>query len=423
MLKALQITGALLLAGGPVFLELIWRPALAAAPEEKRAAWDAHLARRVRAGADLGFILVTIPASLNLLLIAADLAQSSVLSAAALSKLAAVLLHTERGPIVAVRILLAAGLWLAGRRISRPSLPGNGGGRTMMRLLGGVAAAGLFATFSLSGHAATVAQSKAAAALVDLAHFLTASVWGGGIWAFAFLPWRALAEENGLPAARVLVRRFTILGLAAVALIVATGLYMATQYLWGLPALFETRYGRELLWKHVFLAVVLAAAMDNRYNVRLRLARAAAEPRRLVRSLRNNVWVEAAAILVIVLIAGFLTVTSAEARKPVSVVVTISDMRYQPSTLAIPRRSPVRLTVINQDRVTHSLAVRNFPYEGPRTHLHDPDALPAGDLVVYVPPRSRNTVVFVALEFGTYRVADILEDFEDRGLTGTLVVK
>ncbi len=424
MYKTIQLIGALLLAGGPLFLTVIWRPALRVASAEERPPLDAALVRWLRLGLGVGLALLALGVLWELLSVAAALSNASPFSAATWNQLGRVLAETDRGRLAILRVIAAVALWLAVRMIA--AVPRTAASSALWHAAAAAAAVGLFLTFSLAGHAATVARAKLPAIAADLLHFLTASSWGGGIWYFAFLPWRRLATAEGLPVAREIVRRFTILGLTAVALIIATGLFMSSQYLWGLPALFETRYGKDLLWKHILLVVILAAAMDNRYNVRLRLlgrVGTAPQPERVVRSLRGNVWLEAVAITLVVVIAGFLTTASAETRKPVPVRVTIEDFAYKPRTIVIPRQKPVRLTVVNNDRVTHSLAVRRFPYEGPRSHAHDPSAVGAGDFVLYVPPRSRQTVVFIALEFGTYRVVDVLEDYEDRGMTGTLVVK
>lgn len=421
MYKTVQLIGALLLAGGPLFLSVIWRPALRAAAPPEPESLDAALVRWLRVGLGVGLALLALGILWELLAVAAALANASVFSSATWSQVGRVLIETDRGRLAIVRVVMALALWSAVRRIAAAP---EAAPTRLWHGLAALAAVGLFLSFSLAGHAATVARSRVPAVAADLLHFLTAASWGGGIWYFAALPWRRLATAEGFPVAREIVRRFTILGLTAVALIIATGLFMSSQYIWGVPALFETRYGKDLLWKHILLVVILAAAMDNRYNVRLRLiGRAALQPERVVRSLRSNVWVEAVAITMVVVIAGFLTTASAETRRPVPVRVTIEGFAYHPSTIEIPRQKPVRLTVVNNDRVTHSLAVRNFPYEGPRSHAHDPGAVGAGDFVIYIPPRSRQSVVFTALEFGTYRIADVLEDYEDRGMTGTLIVK
>lgn len=410
MLKAIELVGAILLAGGPVFLTLIWRPALAAAPDGRGEALDLAVARLVRAGVPAGLLLVALGSFLDLLGLAADLAGSPLFSAATADKLAAVLFQSRLGPLVLLRVLLAAGTWSALRAA-----------RHWAAVMAGI---GVLATFSLTGHAVTVPGAGVAA---DLVHLLAAAAWGGGLVYLAFLPWRELTGEGNLPVLHEAVKRFSLLGLAAVTAVVGTGLFMSARRLYGPTALFETRYGLDLLWKVGFLAGVLIIAKGNLSAIRSRLRRAAMEgvaEESLTRSLRRRVWAEVAGILLILAAAGHMSTQQPPVRVPVPVgPVIISDLRYSPPSVEIPRGKPVRLTVVNQDRVTHSFAVQRLPYEGLRGHVHDPAAASWDDLIIYVPPRSSRSGVFTALQSGSYRIFCALEDYAERGMAGTLVVK
>lgn len=424
MIKALQLVGAVGLLGGPLFYLLIWRRALAAAPAAARATLERAVAERVRTGVTWAFLLIEVAGLAELLAIAVDLAGAGWLSARTLTLLVTVLFRSERGGYVLLRGLLAAFAWWSVARASRGG--GEGALPTGHYRAAAAAGAGILATFSITGHAVAVPSERVAATLSDLLHFLAASVWGGGLLYFAALPWKDLRRPEHLPLVQATVRRFSRLGIAAVAVLLATGVLLSTRLFYGLVALFETAYGKYLVWKLILLAFILMVAKDNLLTIPARLRRAAAgqdDPGAVVRSLRRNVLMEVGALVAAVLTAGLLSSESAQFRTPVPVTVTVQGMRYHPAELALPKGRPVRLILVNTDTVTHSLAIRSIPYDGPTSHVHDPGAASLGDLVLYAPPGQQNSVVFRALRFGRYEMLDIMQDFADRGLTGTATVK
>lgn len=422
MLRAFELAPAVLLLGGPLFLLLVWRPALTAAAtdEAAREALAASAASRLERAQTAAFLLTLATAVVETIGIASDLSGASPWSLRTAGTAATVLLRGERGHLLALRVLLAGAAWLAGRAALGRALP--------RRPLVASAAAGLgvLATFSFASHAGAILPDRALGVLSDLGHFLAASAWGGGLFYLALLPWRDLARAENLPLVRETVRRFSRLGLAAVALLLATGVFLSTQLFYGVTALFETDYGKYLVYKLVLLTAILFVAKDNLLTIPARLRRALAgrdAPEAVVGSLRRNVLLEVAGLLLALAAAGLLTSQSAQVFLPVPVGVAVTASGYVPARLEIPKGRPVRLTVTNEDRVTHSLAIEGLPYEGPASHVHDPTAVSASNLVVYVPPKKEVTVVFRALRFGTFRMADVLEDFADRGIVGTVVVK
>lgn len=422
MIKALQLVGAVALLGGPLFYLLIWRQALAAAPAAARATLERAVAERVRTGVTWAFILIEVAGLAELLAIAIDLAGAGWLSARTLMLLVTVLFRSERGGYVLLRGLLAAFAWWSVARASR----GGGALPAGPYRAAAAAGAGILATFSITGHAVAIPSERVAATLSDLLHFLAASVWGGGLLYFAALPWRELGGPERLPLVQATIRRFSRVGIASVAVLLGTGVLLSTRLFYGLVALFETAYGKYLVWKLILLAFILMVAKDNLLTIPHRLRQAAAgrdDPGAVVRSLRRNVLMEVGALVAAVLTAGLLSSESAQFRTPVPVTVTVRDMQYHPRELALPKGRPVRLILVNTDTVTHSLAIRAIPYDGPTSHVHDPGAASLGDLVLYAPPGQQNSVVFRALRFGRYEMLDIMQDFADRGLTGTAIVK
>jgi hypothetical protein len=106
-----------------------------------------------------------------------------------------------------------------------------------------------------------VGQGSAIAA--DALHLLAATVWGGGLLLLGavLLPaLRPLAAEQRRAALRTAIPRFSLIGVAAWALLLLSGLYAAWLQVGTLAALRETPYGQSLLLKGALLLPVLALA-------------------------------------------------------------------------------------------------------------------------------------------------------------------
>ncbi|MCA9877768.1 MAG: copper resistance protein CopC/CopD, partial [Thermomicrobiales bacterium] len=127
------------------------------------------------------------------------------------------------------------------------------------------ALAGLFVplTFSRVSHAAAQPAGAAAAVVADALHLLAAAIWGGGVVLLAavLLPaLRPAADSAWRDVLRVVIPRFSVLGLAAWGILWLSGLYAAWLQVGSLPALTETPYGRTLLLKGVLLLPILTLA-------------------------------------------------------------------------------------------------------------------------------------------------------------------
>jgi putative copper export protein len=179
--------------------------------------------------------------------------------AALLPVLPTVLWRTHYGQLWLVRpaALLAFGIgwWLGKRRLQSPRIPA---------VLWGVAAL-VAATRSASGHAADWGDLTLAE-LSDWLHLLAASCWGGGLLALAVV---VLPATGRLPDHRrrlaVIARRFSTLAGAALAGVLATGIYNAWLQVGSVGALWRTSYGRTLLVKLLLVVLVLALGAANRY--------------------------------------------------------------------------------------------------------------------------------------------------------------
>lgn len=431
MITALQFIGAILLTGGPAFLVLVWRPALLAATTDQRLAWEQAVTRRVRSGSHLGLALLSAATFASLWSVASTMTRAPLFSPATFAKLTSLVTQSEVGLYALLRILLAIALWAAILKTTAAtageSAPaGRPRHATPADLFALAAGAFMLATFTLTGHAVTVPGPPLPAAVaVDLVHFLAAAFWAGGLGYLAWLPWRDLAGDPGRPVVQGAVRRFSLLGLVSVAILVATGLLMSLQRIYGPLALFESRYGIDLLWKIGYLGIVLAIARGNMVIVRARRQAAGQGlSTEVVQQLRRRVYAETVALGLVVTAAGILSNQSPPFRVPIAVgPITTAQMRYEPATLEIPRGKPVRLTLVNTDSTRHSFVVKGLPYEGLRGHVHDPAAATWEDLVIYISPRGERNGAFTALQSGTYRVFCVVEDHADRGMVGTLVVK
>lgn len=176
--------------------------------------------------------------------------------------------------------------------------------RRLPRLLGDasflVTSLGLLLTFSLISHTATM--GGVLPLLADTAHFVGACAWAGAVVYTAFVPrWREASAGPGLTAA---LERVSRLGLASVALLIATGIYASFLHIGQPAALSETVYGRVLLVKVGLVLVILAIAAANRWYF-LPSLRNVSPSRSFVLALRLE-----ALLLVVVLGATGLLTTS-----------------------------------------------------------------------------------------------------------------
>lgn len=136
------------------------------------------------------------------------------------------------------------------------------------------AALGLVASLAWMGHAgATAGQAGDLHVAADALHLCAAAAWIGGL--LALLLFFATARRIRGPGWTTLVpkatKRFSMLGIASVATLSATGVVNAWVLVGSFHALFGTEYGRLLLLKLAFFATMLALAATNRFWLTPRL--------------------------------------------------------------------------------------------------------------------------------------------------------
>ncbi|HEY6865389.1 MAG TPA: CopD family protein, partial [Burkholderiales bacterium] len=158
----------------------------------------------------------------------------------------------------------------------------------------------LLASIAWTGHAAAEEGADRIVHLsADVLHLIAAGAWVGALWPLA----AALARDSdGARAAR----RFSALGIACVATLIATGIANAWYTVGSLPAMIGTPYGRLLTAKLTLFAAMLALASVNRLRLTPRLESGDAPARA---RLRRNAAIEAALGLAVIALVGVLGAT------------------------------------------------------------------------------------------------------------------
>ncbi|MEZ5080991.1 MAG: CopD family protein [Thermoleophilia bacterium] len=169
--------------------------------------------------------------------------------------------------------------------------------------------AAVIVAMSWLGHA-SLATDRTLNISVDAVHTAATAAWIGGLVGLGYLvitPTTRLALGDGVAYAAAAVVRFSSLAVAAVAVLVVTGVYRALAEVGALGDLTGTVYGRVLLIKLGLFAGMLMLGGYNRFVVHPRLERAAlglpggdaAATRLLGRSIRAEIGFAAALIVTV----------------------------------------------------------------------------------------------------------------------------
>ena len=164
---------------------------------------------------------------------------------------------------------------------------------------------------SWSGHASS-GGDRTPNIVIDALHTGATAVWLGGLLGLATLVSPAvarLAEADRVRLAAAVVVRFSALALAAVGVLVVTGVYRALAEV-ELGGIFDTAYGRVLVVKLAIFAVLLVGGAYNRMVVHPRLERAALgldpDDRGATAALRTSVRAELALAAVLLVSVAVL---------------------------------------------------------------------------------------------------------------------
>jgi copper transport protein len=182
------------------------------------------------------------------------------------------------------------------------------------RLLRVAEAAGvaLLAAPTFAGHALDPSQPRYLSVPADLAHLASAATWLGGLLAIVYVLPRAAPRELERLAA---TRRVAAGILVAVLVLGASGLARALTELSAVSQVWSTSYGRTLVVKTAFLALLLTLGALNRRRLRATLDR-----------LRRPVAAELLLITVVVVAVSVLTELRPGRDRPHSAPVAVSPV-------------------------------------------------------------------------------------------------
>lgn len=274
--------GLLLLVGGGTFLLALWPDALPT-DRARRLVW-------------LGYALV-VTASAAELVLQAPYAAGTGLSGVTASGLGWVI-RTPFGVAHVVRLgllVLGAPLLAAALRGARRLPP--------LRLAVSASALALLFTWPYAGHAGV--RDPAVSVPSDTVHLAAMSVWLGGLVVLG----TALLPRSDGGALGPVLRRWSLVAMTSVALLVATGSAQSLVEVGSWTALVDSAYGRLVLTKIALLAMVLCFADVSRRWVRRHRVTPVSDRRDLA-VLRRSVLAETAGAVIVVAVAAVLVATT-----------------------------------------------------------------------------------------------------------------
>jgi putative copper resistance protein D len=153
-----------------------------------------------------------------------------------------------------------------------------------------------------TGHAQTgTGQTKWLQSGADAIHLLAAGAWLGGL-----VPLAIVARWGSHDQATQALTRFSGMGYAAVAALLATGLLNAWFLVGTVGGLVDTNYGRLLSLKILIFASMVALAGLNRFRLVPRLAQGQGGDRPSLLRLRSHILAEQTLGFAVILIVSFL---------------------------------------------------------------------------------------------------------------------
>ncbi|HEY0961006.1 MAG TPA: CopD family protein [Pseudomonadales bacterium] len=162
-------------------------------------------------------------------------------------------------------------------------------------VLHALAAVLLLAAFDDTGHVSTL---PGAAQLALVLHVLAVCLWIGALY-----PLLQLSRSDDIARIQQLMRRFGEIALGIVAVLLVTGVFLATRLLDAPGELLGTPYGRVLLLKLFGVYALLMFAAMNKLLLVPRLSAQSAALRQLQKSIRAE-WIVA---LLVLAVTGWMT--------------------------------------------------------------------------------------------------------------------
>ncbi|ELY53495.1 copper resistance protein CopC [Natronococcus amylolyticus DSM 10524] len=307
--KGLLLVGIIGLVGIPATAAVAAGPVFARAGGSRRAALDGRVGRLL-----VGAAVLTLASALAL-----GLVRSTSLGPLSVDTVSQ-FLETPLGQAWLVQLVVAAlvtavVVWHLRGGARRSALAGTFGG-----------ALALAGTVAWTSHSAT-AIDRLQGTVVDFVHIVGAGLWIGGlaVLALAVVP----AARTGAPADRTAlvtgaIRRFSVLALGGVTLVVATGFVLASWHVPEADGLVDTVYGLTLVAKLALIAIALGLGGVTRFVLLRRLepsrATDSAGPSRpasadggaapedgQLRTIVRSIRLELALLVAVLLLSGLLT--------------------------------------------------------------------------------------------------------------------
>jgi Putative copper export protein len=144
--------------------------------------------------------------------------------------------------------------------------------------------------------------------LGDMIHLCAAGLWIGGLVPLAIFLACVRASFSLSEMVPYVLPRFSTLSLCCVSVLVVSGISNSWLLIGSIYALFTTPYGQLLLFKLALFAILVGFGVRNRFLVKAKLPKAAADPD-LLAQLRRNVVCETYLGVAVVVIVACLGVT------------------------------------------------------------------------------------------------------------------
>ena len=341
--RALLYAAIALALGGMIFGLAIWRRSRLELELIERLDWRfSDAARRLIVGASLALALLSLLGLIFQTAVAAGTGFWAALDPGLIGEMA----ETRYGVTAIIRILAA--LLFAGMAIAllrRPFLSRRGVAYAILAPVGLVIAASLGA----GGHPGSVTPVWLMLG-ADTLHVLAMAGWFGGLALLLFLVPRLTRDLEPGDRTRLLaalVGRFSPLALAAVGLVIASGVIQTVVHLEEVSELWRTAFGRAIAIKVLLLLGLVALGAFNRRRVAPRLRQLAADGAGsggAGRALRNALQAEIALAATVLGVAAVLVslapASSAQAMfvdsqtaGPVQVELTFEPLKVGPQEL------------------------------------------------------------------------------------------
>lgn len=308
--RAVHFAATMLAAGVVFFQALVAEPAFAAAGGELYPAMQ-----RLRCPWSwlvwISLAVAVLSAAVWLVLLTASIYGAPIAEVWANGGVWTVATQTRFGQVCSARVGLAVLLTLS--LAARPR----------WSFVSVILAAGVLIAPAWTGHAgATPGAAGQLHVVADALHLLATGAWIGGLPPLAMLlaAARSTKEPGWTNIVSGAIRRFSLLGMASVGVLLATGIVSTWYEVGSFANLVATAYGRLIVLKLGLFAAMVAIAAVNRFHLTPRLAAVGA-----VRHLERNSLAEAALGFAAVLVVGFL-----------GTMAPASHAQQHPASAAIP---------------------------------------------------------------------------------------